>query len=665
MTPPEAGWKRKREREGKTLLRKRQKNQATIKGSSDDDKPRFLPIPNDKKRKAEEVEELPNKRREVTGAPFRAQAPAKEDSKVPDRAADPETSKTGGSKAIGPELPGISAHIAATIAGPKNGHVTDQKTGNSSKSKASAKELSATRTATASKSTASAEELSAAPTATASKSTASAKELSATRTATASKSTASAEELSAAPTATASKSTASAEELSAAPTATASKSTASAKELSATRTATASKSTASAEELSATPRKDHVTDPRTRKSRASKAAGPELPGTIKGDVTDADKSKAAGLELCGTSKKRSAMKAGLEEKPGVKKTRRVPVGLLNHRLACFANSVTRCLQGTAPINSYYRRQASGVLSSVTNCGVTERDLGSMGGGNTRAVCAKKESVRKAFRESTKKISLSAYFGSLCQRMSTAAEPSISPFVFQQAFGTVFMNDSGEPMDGERSEDSYQFLTHLLAELRQEELISQKPGDEAPTVVDNVFGVKTATKFACEACRHEHSITSDEVCIQALIPRQEQPLTLEECFSAFEDRDRPEGYKCGECGKADSTEKSAGIAEIQDHLIFNIKRVTYEGKNTTKISIPQGPIDLSAWSMASASQESNFEVYGVVRHHGADFLDGHYTAMLKIDAQWWLLNDHVVSNVDDAEFGQPQTACQIFLRKVSS
>lgn len=428
-----------------------------------------------------------------------------------------------------------------------------------------------------------------------------------------------------------------------------------------------SKSKAAGQELSSTPAKDRATGPQVGKSSASKAAGPELPGANKGVVTDTDKSKAAGLELCGTSKKRSATEAGLEEKPDAKKARHVPVGLLNFHRACFANAVTQCLQGTAPINSHFRRQAKGVLASVANCGVTEGDLRSMGGSTTRRRGGKKGLVRRAFRQSTDKVSMSAYFGELCEAMSTSTESSIPPFFFQQAFGNDFSSTQGRPMNGDTSEDSYEFLSLLLLELRQEELTSRKTKSDALTVVEKAFGVKTAAKVTCKACQYEKvSAIDDALCLEATIPRQREPLTLEECFSSFEDRNQPSGYKCDECGKADSTELSASIAKSQDHLILNLKRADSAGKNTTPVVLPQGPIGLSAWSMASDSlQDSKFEVYGVVRHHGSKHTDGHYDAMLKTEGQWWHLDDQKVSRVNDADFEKPQTACQIFLRKVSS
>ena len=91
-------------------------------------------------------------------------------------------------------------------------------------------------------------------------------------------------------------------------------------------------------------------------------------------------------EIFGVNTKKARL-----EKSGVQKARRAPVSLFSYHLACFANSITRCLQGTAPINSYYRRQASGVLSGVMNCEVTEGDLRSMEG-NTQTICAKKALV---------------------------------------------------------------------------------------------------------------------------------------------------------------------------------------------------------------------------------------------------------------------------------
>ncbi|SLM38528.1 Ubiquitin carboxyl-terminal hydrolase-like domain [Lasallia pustulata] len=539
-----------------------------------------------KKRKAEEAEQQAHKKRKTTGARFGARETAKVD-KVPDRGTDPKTSE---SKAIGPELPSTSARVASTIAGPKNGPVTDQKPGNftkTSKSKATGPELSGTSiTPTKDQAT----------------------------------------------------------------------------DPPAGKT---SASKAAGPELPGTPTEDQAIVSPTGKPSTSKAAGPELPGAIDGDVADTGKGKASGPEPSGTSKKRTATEAGLQEKPEVKKPRRAPVGLLNHKRACFINAATQCLRGTAPIEEYCRRQANGVLHSVTNCGVNEEDLRSMVG-NTRAVSGKKDKVRKAFQASAKDISLSAYFGDLCRRMSTATEPCISPFLFQQAFGTRFNNVGGQPMNGETSEDSSEFLTNLLGELKQEELMSRKTESEEPTVVERVFGVTIANKVACDACGHRRYLgTENRLYLQARIPSQKIPLTLEECFSSFSDRNRPPVFKCGNCGEADSTEKSDVIMETHNYLILQIDRVGPSGKNTTEIRIPQGTIDLSAWATASASEDPKFEVYGIVQHHGTSHTDGHYTAVAKVEGEWWLLDDHSATHVDDTDIERALPGCLIFLRKVSA
>lgn len=622
---------------------------AAIKGSSDQDKRKSQvdpisttpasgsdkAVPNEKKRKAEEIEFLLNKRNKVAGAPFEATPLAKKNSKVPDHATDSETSKTGGTKAISHELPGVSAHITTTITGPKDS-VTDQKSHKSSKSTASAEDLFGTSIAPSTKDHV-----------------------------TDSKSGMS---KAAGPKLT---SIHAKDHATNPPTGKFSVSKAAGPELTSIHTkdhainpptGKSSVSKAAGPDLTSIHTKDPATNPPTGKSSASKAACLELPGTIKADITDTNKGKVAGLELSGTSTKRSKTQAGFQEKPEVKKARRDPVGLLNFSRACFANAVTQCLQATAPINDYYRREARGVLPSVANCGVTEGDLRSMGG-NTRTTLAKETLVRNAFRQSAEKVALSAYFGQLCDHMSTATEPFISPFLFQQACGTRCKNDDGEPMNGETPEESFQFLTQLLPKLDEEELNSREIWTEKPTVVDEVFGVKTKRDSICEACGHRASHTDKAFWLHAAIPNQEKPLTLEECFSSFENKTRLSDYKCEHCLKVGSTDTLTSIA-TQDYLILNVNRTDYKlGKIKTRVKVPKGTVHLSA----PFSQDSVFEVYGVVQHHGQKHDDGHYTALLKVDDRWWYLNDQKVQRTHDIFFDklpQAQRGCQFFLRKVS-
>ena len=649
---------------------------AAIKGSSDQDKRKSQvdpisttpasgsdkAVPNEKKRKAEEIEFLLNKRNKVAGAPFEATPLAKKNSKVPDHATDSETSKTGGTKAISHELPGVSAHITTTITGPKDS-VTDQKSHKSSKSTASAEDLFGTSIAPSTKDHVTDSKSGMSKAAGPKLTSIHAKDHATNP-----------------PTGKFSVSKAAGPELTSIhtkdhatnpPIEKFSVSKATGPELTSIHTkdhainpptGKSSVSKAAGPDLTSIHTKDPATNPPTGKSSASKAACLELPGTIKADITDTNKGKVAGLELSGTSTKRSKTQAGFQEKPEVKKARRDPVGLLNFSRACFANAVTQCLQATAPINDYYRREARGVLPSVANCGVTEGDLRSMGG-NTRTTLAKETLVRNAFRQSAEKVALSAYFGQLCDHMSTATEPFISPFLFQQACGTRCKNDDGEPMNGETPEESFQFLTQLLPKLDEEELNSREIWTEKPTVVDEVFGVKTKRDSICEACGHRASHTDKAFWLHAAIPNQEKPLTLEECFSSFENKTRLSDYKCEHCLKVGSTDTLTSIA-TQDYLILNVNRTDYKlGKIKTRVKVPKGTVHLSA----PFSQDSVFEVYGVVQHHGQKHDDGHYTALLKVDDRWWYLNDQKVQRTHDIFFDklpQAQRGCQFFLRKVS-
>lgn len=102
---------------------------------------------------------------------------------------------------------------------------------------------------------------------------------------------------------------------------------------------------------------------------------------------------------------------------------------------------------------------------------------------------------------TRSSSIGAYFGELARALR--AKPgggSVSPFVFLQAFGTLFKDkDTGIPLDGGSSQDTSQFVDELLERLHEE---NRTADAEKPSLVQDLFNVQKAVKVG--PCRRKSS-----------------------------------------------------------------------------------------------------------------------------------------------------------------
>ena len=72
-----------------------------------------------------------------------------------------------------------------------------------------------------------------------------------------------------------------------------------------------------------------------------------------------------------------------------------------------------------------------------------------------------------------------------------AEPSgeiPSSYVFAQACGVILKNDKGKGYNGNKQRECMEYLEKLLCRLRDEELEESTENSEAPTVVEELFGL---------------------------------------------------------------------------------------------------------------------------------------------------------------------------------
>lgn len=91
--------------------------------------------------------------------------------------------------------------------------------------------------------------------------------------------------------------------------------------------------------------------------------------------------------------------------------------------------------------------------------------------------------------------MEAYLGELLERMRTTqpAKEYVSPFLFTKALAVL----DGKTFDGETSQDAWEFLMHLLNQLKAEEA-KQDSGPVKNTVVEKVFeGTTSSIVSSCQ------------------------------------------------------------------------------------------------------------------------------------------------------------------------
>ncbi|XP_068636012.1 ubiquitin C-terminal hydrolase 15-like isoform X2 [Aristolochia californica] len=290
-----------------------------------------------------------------------------------------------------------------------------------------------------------------------------------------------------------------------------------------------------------------------------------------------------------------------------------PRGLLNCGNSCYANSVLQCLTSTKPLMIY-------LLHSSHSRACQERDWCLM--------CELEQHVAM-MREGGGPLSPS----SILSRM----------------------RNIGCRMGAGNQEDAHEFLRLLVASMQSiclEGLGSEKEIDprlQESTFIQHTFGGRLRSKVKCLRCHHEseryENIMDLTLEILGWVESLEDALTQ---FTAPEDLDGENMYRCGRCAAYVKARKQLSIHEAPNILTMVLKRFQTGkyGKINKCITFPD-MLDMVPFMTGNGDSPPLYTLYGVVVHLdtlNASF-SGHYVSYVKdMQGTWFKIDDTQVEPV---------------------
>ncbi|KAK1322421.1 Ubiquitin carboxyl-terminal hydrolase 15 [Acorus calamus] len=290
-----------------------------------------------------------------------------------------------------------------------------------------------------------------------------------------------------------------------------------------------------------------------------------------------------------------------------------PRGLVNCGNSCYANAVLQCLMCTKPLSIYLLRR----LHSRT-CGV-------------RGWCLMCE---------------------LEQHVSMLLEGG-GPLSPSRLLSN--MRNIGCRMGGGNQEDAHEFLRLLLMSMQSiflESLGGEKQVDsrlQETTLIQQIFGGRLRSKVKCLRCHHESE--RYENIMDLTLEILDWVETLEDAlaqFTAAEDLDGENMYRCGRCATYVKARKQLSVHEAPNILTIVLKRFQSGkyGKINKCVSFPD-MLDMIPFMTGSGDSPPLYMLYAVVVHLDTlnESFSGHYVSYLKdLRGTWFKIDDTEVQPV---------------------
>ncbi|XP_078431141.1 ubiquitin-specific protease 15 [Wolffia australiana] len=294
-----------------------------------------------------------------------------------------------------------------------------------------------------------------------------------------------------------------------------------------------------------------------------------------------------------------------------------PRGLLNCGNSCYANAVLQCLTSTKPLLIYLLRRMHS-----KNC--TARDWCLM--------CELEQHV-SMLRETGGPLSPSRLLSN--------------------------MRNIGCRIGSGTQEDAHEFLRLLVTSMQSiclEGLGGEKEVDlglQETTLIQQIFGGRIRSKVKCQRCHLEseryENIMDLTLEIHGWVESLEDALTQ---FTAVEDLDGENMYRCGRCQSYVKARKQLSLHEIPNILTIVLKRFQSGkyGKINKYVTFPE-LLDMIPFMTGSGDSPPLYILYAVVVHLdtcNASF-SGHYISYVKdLHGSWFKIDDSDVQAVSSSQ-----------------
>ncbi|XP_062223625.1 ubiquitin C-terminal hydrolase 15-like [Phragmites australis] len=286
-----------------------------------------------------------------------------------------------------------------------------------------------------------------------------------------------------------------------------------------------------------------------------------------------------------------------------------PRGLFNCGNSCYANAVLQCLMCTKPLMIYLLLR----LHSKDCCSK-----------NWCLIC-ELEQYASTLREGGGPLSPSRILSNL--------------------------RNIGCRLGGGTQEDAHEFLRHLVMSMQAaclDGLGGEKHVEQSfqeTTLIQQMFGGRLKSKVKCLRCYHEseryENIMDLTLEIHGWVESLQDALTQ---FTAPEDLDGENMYKCGRCSAYVKARKQLSVHEVPNILTLVLKRFQTGkyGKINKCVTFPD-MLDMVPFVTGSGDNPPLYFLYAVVVHvdtENASF-SGHYISYVKDMQGTWL-------RIDDSE-----------------
>lgn len=285
-----------------------------------------------------------------------------------------------------------------------------------------------------------------------------------------------------------------------------------------------------------------------------------------------------------------------------------PRGLFNCGNSCYANAVLQCLMCTKPLMIYLLLRLHSKDCSKNGCLMCEL-----------------EQYASTLRESGGPVSPSRILSNL--------------------------RNIGCRLGGGSQEDAHEFLRHLVMSMQAaclDGLGGEKhvePSLQETTLIQQMFGGRLKSKVKCLRCLHEseryENIMDLTLEIHGWVESLQDALTQ---FTAPEDLDGENMYKCGRCCAYVKARKQLSVHEVPNILTVVLKRFQTGkyGKINKCVTFPE-MLDMVPFVTGAGDHPPLYFLYAVVVHvdtENASF-SGHYISYVKDMQGTWL-------RIDDSE-----------------
>ncbi|GAA6012921.1 hypothetical protein JCM10207_008378 [Rhodosporidiobolus poonsookiae] len=203
-----------------------------------------------------------------------------------------------------------------------------------------------------------------------------------------------------------------------------------------------------------------------------------------------------------------------------------------------------------------------------------------------------------------------------------------------------------------------------------------------SVVVDFFQGQCRNRMECMTCHQTSTTFSPLQTLSLSIPPPRVDggdITLQDAISEFLKEEILSGesaWNCPNCKRPRTTSKRLSIARLPRFCIIHLKRFiaidAFGLKDGTPLVVPLDGLDLGHLlpPMVFAPQNrlnspheerTTYELYGLCNHYGGDG-DGHYKAIVKHGAQWFMADDERVSEISTREvLASSSSVCVLFYR----